>query len=296
MVSCLICSKDFKNNLGLAGHLSRTHKIKSIDYTIRYIFKGEIPLCSCGCGEKTLYNQVRAFEFNRFILGHTGFVENHWGDLKAREKHDKKGITRKKKFELGELLVSWEGKKCVDLYGQTWVDNRSAKILKKYDSKRRSEVLSGIKKSVKHVENWKKSMMKYWKDPEFCKRLSDLKAEYLQKEHKHYTSRLEKQFEEEFLIPKGIFYKRFFRVREIGAYYDFYIPNKNTIIEIDGDFWHCNPLIFDKPKYKCQFNNIEKDKIKTDWCKSNNITLIRIWEYSIHNDKDIVKSIVLNLL
>ena len=66
--------------------------------------------------------------------------------------------------------------------------------------------------------------------------------------------------------------------------FDFYIPYLNLCIEYDGE-QHFNPIDFagkgekwaEKQFIKC----VERDKIKNQYCKDNNIKLIRIpyWNY-----------------
>lgn len=66
--------------------------------------------------------------------------------------------------------------------------------------------------------------------------------------------------------------------------FDFYIPSLNTCIEFDGQ-QHYFPVMFGNQSYddaeSAFLLNKTKDKIKTDYCKSKNINLIRIpyWEY-----------------
>lgn len=63
--------------------------------------------------------------------------------------------------------------------------------------------------------------------------------------------------------------------------FDFYIPSMNTIIEYDGE-GHFYKVDFKGHDGERTFNRTkENDKIKNDYCKSNNIKLIRIpyWDY-----------------
>lgn len=73
--------------------------------------------------------------------------------------------------------------------------------------------------------------------------------------------------------------------------FDFFIPKLNICIEYDGEQHFYFPNYFHKKKY--QFDNQKlKDKIKTEYCKNNNIRLIRIpyWE------KKSIKKILENIL
>lgn len=72
--------------------------------------------------------------------------------------------------------------------------------------------------------------------------------------------------------------------------FDFYLPNKNTCIEFDG-IQHFKPVnIFGGIKQfrKQQIN----DKIKNDYCKSNNIKLLRIRYDQFDNIKNIIGNII----
>lgn len=65
-----------------------------------------------------------------------------------------------------------------------------------------------------------------------------------------------------------------------GKLYDFYIPSKNTLIEIDGIYWHGKGLS-DSELNETQTKNRINDKIKTCIAHENGYTLIRIWEDEI---------------
>jgi len=58
--------------------------------------------------------------------------------------------------------------------------------------------------------------------------------------------------------------------------FDFYLPDYNTCIEFDGA-QHSNSKPTFGSKYSYEFDTIQiRDKIKNDYCKKNNIKLIRI--------------------
>lgn len=48
---CLICNEKFASERHLSYHIIKCHKISKRDYIIKYILKGTIPKCKCGCGE-----------------------------------------------------------------------------------------------------------------------------------------------------------------------------------------------------------------------------------------------------
>ena len=78
--------------------------------------------------------------------------------------------------------------------------------------------------------------------------------------------------------------------------FDFGIKDKRILIEIDGDYWHGNPLLFnvDGSDNKRKLNNqqldkIEKDIKKTEFALKHNFKLIRIWENEINDGSFIEK-------
>lgn len=67
--------------------------------------------------------------------------------------------------------------------------------------------------------------------------------------------------------------------------FDFYIPSKNMIIEIDGDYFHANPLIYEsKDLNKMQIRNMRNDKFKETLAKGHGFNIERVWEYELKND------------
>ena len=64
-----------------------------------------------------------------------------------------------------------------------------------------------------------------------------------------------------------------------GKVYDAYLPFYNTLIEIDGDFWH-RPSLYDC-KYHFQVESFHNDRLKEDIARKNNLRLVRIKEKEI---------------
>ena len=129
--------------------------------------------------------------------------------------------------------------------------------------------------------------------------------------HKKYgTSKLEKNFASDFLDRLGLNYIYQFEAKDIKRYYDFAVTvydnypyryeSKDGIksiiqegkeilvgflIEVDGDFYHSNPLKVKKNDMNpMQKHNKFVDKLKDEWAKSHGIPLLRIWENDIRNN------------
>jgi very-short-patch-repair endonuclease len=89
----------------------------------------------------------------------------------------------------------------------------------------------------------------------------------------------EKEFED-WLKVKNINYTSQFQLK--GKLYDFYIPSKNLLVEIDGIYWHGKNIPIKKLNETQRCNRIN-DKIKTCIAKENGYNLLRIWEDEIKN-------------
>lgn len=108
------------------------------------------------------------------------------------------------------------------------------------------------------------------------------------KGNKEYgTSKLEEKFAKNFLDKLGIDYIYQYKVESIGRFYDFKLKDYPIYIEIDGDYYHGRGLIYEEMSPMQKKNN-KVDKIKNDYCSRNGYLLIRIWEYDINHNQDMV--------
>lgn len=85
----------------------------------------------------------------------------------------------------------------------------------------------------------------------------------------------------EFEQEKGYFRKYFV---------DFYLKEYNSVIEVQGDYWHANPLIYGKNKIPLNENQkkqIEKDINKRKDFEKYNFNYFQIWEKDIYENIDI---------
>lgn len=76
------------------------------------------------------------------------------------------------------------------------------------------------------------------------------------------------------------------------CYYDFYLTEINTVIEVDGDYWHGNPKMYstlNEQQQKCKIRDQEKELV----LKENNVILIRVWESDLYT---LTKQQVVDLL
>jgi len=70
--------------------------------------------------------------------------------------------------------------------------------------------------------------------------------------------------------------------------FDFHLLNTNILIEVDGDYYHANPKLFQKLN-KMQLEMKERDIKHNEVAKENNFVLLRFWEDDILNNENEVK-------
>lgn len=72
-----------------------------------------------------------------------------------------------------------------------------------------------------------------------------------------------------------------------GKIYDFFLPEINTLIEVDGDYYHANPDKYTELN-EMQKRSVKNDKRKNIIARGRGYSLVRFWESDILEKKDIV--------
>lgn len=93
------------------------------------------------------------------------------------------------------------------------------------------------------------------------------------------------------LSELNIQYKR----EEPFVYYtvDNYLPLYNLILEIQGDYWHTNPIKFHSNVTQVQYDRIGKDKAKHSYfCNQYGIEILYLWEYDIINNAETCRQLI----
>lgn len=244
------------------------------DKIIQDKYNGIHPTCQCGCRQKTRY-EAKLKDYCKWIHGHQSRVAGHFGDLKSEKRVNAIINTRKQKFQSGEY------------------DH----ILKQVSKPRSEEIKQKISKSGTGVSRPKADGFGIGRihSQQTKDKMSETAIKNIIKTDRNHTSKLEKTFAN-ILDVLDIKYKIFFYAKDIKAFYDFYIPEYNTIIEVDGDFWHCNPDRFPTPQYESQKKNLIRDKEKNEWAINNGYKIIRIWENDIKNNIQQIKQILTETL
>lgn len=112
------------------------------------------------------------------------------------------------------------------------------------------------------------------------------------KSHPKYgTSKLEDRFAKEFLDKLGVKYIRQFEAKDIKRFYDFFIPEANCLLEVDGSYFHGYGLLYEE-KNPMQKHNEWVDRQKDMWAASHCIPLLRIWEHDINDHPEKVRKML----
>lgn len=125
------------------------------------------------------------------------------------------------------------------------------------------------------------------------KTVAPKKLKSQKKNHPQYgTSKLEEDFARDFLDKLGLKYDYQFEAKEIGRFYDFLVE-KSVLIEIDGDYFHSNPLLYEeKDLNRMQKRNKAIDEYKNKWALAHGFPIMRIWEHDIRkNPQKVLKEL-----
>jgi very-short-patch-repair endonuclease len=286
---CKICDKEYSSINGLRSHNIQKHNINAEQTYVDYVLNSIEPKCKCGCGLKPNFLSVEK-GYVEYILGHVARVNNNWGH--NQEALKKSHETQKKMHADGKLKVWNDGLTIAD---ERVRKNVEASLSNPNRSKNISKKLSGVKKTDEHKKSIKLAADIRWSKPEERENQSHRRMQYIIKNGFSPKSKLEEIFkdilEKEFLMKEHHDYYRQYYVRDIKALFDFKISGKNILIEVDGDYWHCNPNSqFKEPIYEAQKGNLIQDKIKEEWCLKNGFKLLRFWESDINTKpEEIIK-------
>jgi G:T-mismatch repair DNA endonuclease (very short patch repair protein) len=284
MFKCPRCSQEFNSYLSLVKHTSSAYNLKGEDLYCELNNITNAPTCRCGCGQKTKWRGAKGYA--QFINGHNARGESNpmYGKTHSAEARDNISQKRKEKFANGEYRI-WQTE---DTEEARELRRRIGEASKKENNPERakkiSKALKGRVKTEEHQSKLTASIKKAWESPELRERQRNHAFDRITEKGWQITSKLEDRFSK-ILDDLEIKYHTQHAVREIRALYDFYLSDYNILIEVHGDFWHCNPLIerYSTPKYAAQISNLKTDKIKKDWCEKNNIPLLIFWESDIND-------------
>ncbi len=276
---CEICQKEFNSLWGLSSHNVKKHDIKPQETFIKHNLEGMSPTCECGCGETPKFLGIKK-GFRDFIRGHSSRVNNNWGHNPDAQKKSKD--TQRRLYGSGELVI-WnkgltkEDDKRLD-YGEKISNNKER-------NKKISKALKGRKRPQYVLDKLDKGMRDYWSKEENREKQRKKRVNYLKEYQYDNKTILESQFGN-LLTSIGVDF--IFQYTICGFNFDYYLPKHDVVIEVDGDFYHCNPIKFPNgPLYETQKVTIKNDIKKNKICESNGeFTLLRFWESDINDNPE----------
>lgn len=73
--------------------------------------------------------------------------------------------------------------------------------------------------------------------------------------------------------------------------YDFFVPQANLLIEVDGDYFHANPEVYTEGDLNSmQKRNMKNDVFKDTLASGRGYNLTRVWESDLANKYEEVKN------
>ena len=284
-----------KTTKGLFEWNKKKHNI-SIEQTILQMsYNGIRPTCKCGCGGEV---QIKpgTLLFKDYQKGHYTRIHN--------PTRDNPEIAQRAFAKAKQMWV--EGLK--NGTNKIWNDGLTKDTderVKKYGAKRKGKTIDEIMKDPEKVKELRKTLsdnmkkravsdpnfndhMKiYWKDENNRKEQSKRKVDWLTTNQNEIKKSATEDILEFHLIKNNIQYEKQFRIA--NKLFDFKILNTNIIIEVDGDFWHCNPEKYPEgPTYATQKKTVANDIIKNKLIEINDYKLLRFWQSTIDNQIDLV--------
>jgi very-short-patch-repair endonuclease len=289
MINCKECNREFETLDSLRRHRTQKHNVNAEQTYIDYILNGVEPTCKCGCGEKPKYLGIDS-GYRDYVRGHAARVNNNWGHNPNAIK--KSHETQKKMHDSGELNI-WN--KGLTIKDKRVRDNINKVMANPNRSKNISKKLIGVVKSEKHKENIKIAADKRWESNEEREKQSQrLITRLIKNNYRNKKTKLEIKFQN-MLESLGYIENIDFKYQQqiSSAIFDFIFLNKNILVEIDGDFHHCNPntkhLI---PIYPIQIKTVGNDIRKNKIANVNDYKLLRFWETDINDNPNMVIDIL----
>ncbi|MBD3248985.1 hypothetical protein GF336_02990 [Candidatus Woesearchaeota archaeon] len=70
----------------------------------------------------------------------------------------------------------------------------------------------------------------------------------------------------------------------------------NTVLFADGDYWHCNPSIYKKPRTEAQIKNLKRDKLSNRKLIKEGYSILRFWESDLIKRREGCKEFIKQLI
>ena len=275
---CKICQKECEGLNSLRSHSIQKHNISSEQIYIDYVLNGVKPTCECGCGKTTKFLSVGR-GYSKFIQSHHNRVPGKNNFHKDPKTHQKAIETQKKNWKEGKYVGWWENKTPETLEKIEGIKEKLRND--KERGKKISKKLKGVPKTeMSKIKNSKSQKIRYKNNPKLKEDASIRRIKWLKSNLSNKKSKLESKFET-ILNLLNINYE--FQHEFQKRLFDFKIKDKNILIEVDGDFYHCNPNTkHSEVLYETQSLTKKNDNYKNTLCQNHGMILLRYWEKDIN--------------
>ncbi len=212
-------------------------------------------------------------------------------------KHSEESKRKMSEVHIGKRPSEETRKRLSESYKKNWTNPEARQ--------RRAEAQRKIMASQEHKQKKSKASKKNWTNPEYRKKLIDIMSTPKNRERSRrkilelfeagnfpsvQNTKPERQIKEELIrreYKEGIdFIHQFKFMNKFMC--DFCFPNQKVIVEINGDYWHANPVKYaGKELHPRQRKALGSDKAKEAYItKVDNHTwnYIVIWEMDIKKD------------
>jgi len=259
-IECQICNQIFSGMKGFAAHI-RSHEINYYDYVKKYV--NHVP----NYERCEICDKVTKVRGNSFVTC-SNQCKNEWKSQNWRGKNHPmygRSHTKETKRKISEKAKDrLKDPQNHHMYGKSHSDETKRKISNSHKKLYENGYVNPMKGNT-HSKNTIKKIFSSWEDSSAEKCVMNV----LNSHEINYTH-------------------QFFLQTDDGdtKSYDFYIPKYNTLLEVDGDYWHGGP------KYNKHFKGVKKvkenDRLKDNLAKESGYNIVRVWESEIEKKKDIV--------
>lgn len=239
------------------------------------------PLCACGCGERVSVNKASGsvMRFSYKVRGHTDTNSESWKKGMARLSESRKGAGNprfgEKPWNAGLTKETDEIVKLVSEKGKGRITPEETRRKQSESAKLRTvHGHTGKKHSEEIKVFFRNNTLEMIKRGAFSQLVS--------KPHIAFSLLLDEM---------GVQYREEQRVGFFS--FDFYLTDYNVYVEIDGDYFHSNPIMYPSgPVTKTQKVNYFRDIKKNQFCVDKGLSLVRVWENQIMKQREVVKETI----
>lgn len=195
---------------------------------------------------------------------------------------------------------------CSQKCQNVWQTTQTEQLSKKYKRVLYRCVCCGKSFMVKHYKLEKQTEIccsdkcrhKWFKEviakrPEFVEKRREIALKNLQNNVYSTINSKPQAILDNILKRNSIKYEREYLIKYYAV--DNYLSDSGLMIEVMGDYWHCNPTIYSCPINDTQKSRIARDKAKHTYIKNQyGVEVLYVWEHDLYYNEDICEKFILD--